>query len=143
MPKFGPKSLENLASADPALQAIFESVISAVDCSILCGHRGEAEQNAAFNSGKSKLRFPQSKHNAFPSRAVDAMPYPIRWPDISHIPTAFHEDIRLYARTAHFAGFVRGVAHQQGTLLRWGGDWNGNFVLESGDDWDMPHFELR
>lgn len=143
MPILGPKSAENLRNVDPRLVTILTELIEHIDFSVLCGHRGEAEQNAAHSAGKSKLRFPLSKHNKLPSMAVDVMPYPVRWPDLSKIPSQFHDEARLYARTAHFAGVVRGFALARGIDLRWGGDWNGNFILESGDDWDMPHFELR
>ena len=44
------------------------------DLTVLCGHRGQLEQEIAFKTGASKLRWPRSKHNAMPSLAVDVAP---------------------------------------------------------------------
>lgn len=38
---------------------------------ISCGQRTEAEQEAAFKSGLSKVHFPDSKHNKSPAEALD------------------------------------------------------------------------
>jgi len=56
-------------------------VVKRFDITVLCGHRGEAEQNAAYAAGNSKLKWPKSKHNKVPSEAVDIVPYPIDWED--------------------------------------------------------------
>lgn len=53
-----------------------------MDVSILCGFRNDLNQNKAYEEGRSQLRFPDSKHNYMPSRAVDVAPYPIDWQDI-------------------------------------------------------------
>ena len=92
-------------------------VVKHVDCSILEGHRNETDQNKYFEEGKSKLRWPNSKHNKFPSRGVDVAPFPIDWEDRE--------------RFKFFRGFVYGVASQMGIKL--------NKTIE----WDLPHFELR
>ena len=41
---------------------------------IVCGHRGEADQETAYKRGASKARFGQSAHNTLPSMAVDIAP---------------------------------------------------------------------
>lgn len=82
MPKFGKKSLERLEECHPDLQAIMHELIKVMDVTILCGHRGKEEQNSAFINGKSKLQFPNSKHNKKPSLAVDVAPYPVNWSDL-------------------------------------------------------------
>lgn len=129
MPKFGRRSRERLATCDKDLQMVFNEVIKYVDCSVLCGTRGKEEQNKAFEEGRSKVKYPNGRHNASPSYAVDVTPYPIDWEDRE--------------RQTLFAGFVLGIANQMGITLRWGGDWNMNFnVKDNGFD-DMPHFELR
>ena len=125
---FSPTSLARLNTADPRLQAVFMEVIKHQDCSILCGHRGQAEQDEALRNGKSKLGWPKSLHNALPSKAVDAAPYPVDWSD----PHRF----RL------FAGFVLGVAATMGIKLRWGGDWDGDLSNADQTFHDLPHFEL-
>ena len=79
MPKFGKKSLEKLNTCDKRLQLVLNEVIKTVDCSVLEGHRGEQRQNKLYDEGKTKLKFPNGRHNASPSRAVDVVPYPIDW----------------------------------------------------------------
>ena len=44
---------------------------SIFDISIVCGHRGEEEQNEAYRTGKSGARWGQSKHNQIPSDGMD------------------------------------------------------------------------
>ena len=109
MPKFGRRSRERLATCDKDLQMVFNEVIKYVDCSVLCGTRGKEEQNKAFEEGRSKVKYPNGRHNASPSYAVDVTPYPIDWEDRE--------------RQTLFAGFVLGIANQMGITLRWGGDW--------------------
>ena len=129
MPRFGKKSKEQLATCDERLIKIFNEVIKTVDCSVLEGHRSEDRQNALYEEGKTKVKYPQGRHNKFPSRAADVVPYPIDWDD--------RERFHL------FAGFVLGTAKQMGIELRWGGDWNINWFVDDNKFDDFPHFELR
>ena len=129
MPKFGNKSKLNLLSCDYRLQEVFNEVIKHVDCSVLEGRRNEEIQNKLFEEGKTKVRYPEGRHNAQPSRAVDVAPYPIDWED--------RERFHL------FSGFVLGVASGMGITLRWGGDWNMNFEVDDNKFDDFPHFEIR
>ena len=100
---------------------ILKEAIHIYDFSVLCGHRGKDEQNLAYKKGFSKLKFPESKHNSIPSRAVDIAPYPIDWDD--------------HKRFYELAGIIKGIAHEKGIEIRWGGNFRG---------WkDLPHFELR
>jgi hypothetical protein len=99
------------------------------DCSILEGHRGKRAQNKAYKEGKSKVVYPNGKHNQIPSVAVDAVPYPIDWEDRE--------------RMTYFAGFVLGVALRMNLKIRWGGDWNMNTELKDNNFDDLPHFEIR
>ena len=41
---------------------------------IVCGHRGEREQEAAYKKGASKAKYGQSAHNTLPAVAVDIAP---------------------------------------------------------------------
>lgn len=137
MPSFSERSIRNLETCHEDLQILFLQVIRTYDCSIICGHRGEEDQEKAVRDGFSKVNFPDSKHNEFPSMAVDVIPYPVDWGDIH----------RFY----HFAGYVMGVAerlqdeHLMGHGLRWGGDWRSNMTVSHSHDqtfMDYPHFEL-
>src|SRR6185503_4741406 len=77
--KFSKRSLKNLAQCHPDLQKIAHEAIKEFDFVVICGHRGEKEQNEAYDNGYSKLRYPKSKHNKTPALAFDACPYPIDW----------------------------------------------------------------
>ena len=129
MPRFGTKSRGRLSSCHPDLQKVFNQVIKEIDCSILCGQRGEKEQNKAFDEGRSKVRFPDGRHNANPSNAVDVAPYPIDWKD--------RERFNL------FAGYVLGIADSMGIKLRWGGDWDQDWTVKDNKFDDLPHFEIK
>jgi len=74
------------------------------------------------------VRYPNSKHNTIPARAVDVCPWPIDWDD--------------QERATYFAGVVMGIASQLGVGLRWGGDWDRDTELEDNQFDDLPHFEL-
>ena len=129
MPYFGTRSKQRLATCDERLQKVFNEVIKYVDCSVLEGHRGQERQDKLYEEGKTKLKFPNGRHNMAPSNAVDVTPYPVDWDD--------RERLTL------FAGFVLGIARSMGVRLRWGGDWDMDFqVLDNRFD-DFPHFEIR
>ena len=128
MPSFGRASRNRLATCHDDLQRLFGAVVVSFDCSVLAGHRGQAEQDALYAEGKSKLKYPDSKHNKYPSMAVDVAPCPVDWSDTS----------RFY----YFAGFVKATALSMGITIRWGGDWNSNFVTNDQTFMDLPHYEL-
>lgn len=128
MPAFGKTSAANLSSCHKDLQLLFRVVVRTFDCSILCGHRGEKEQQTVFESGKSTVQFPNSKHNTFPATAVDVAPYPIDWNDTG----------RFYM----FAGYVLKTAELLGIEIRHGGDWNMDTRTIDQKFNDLPHFEL-
>lgn len=139
MPQFGRTSLSRLSSCHPDLQLIFNETIKTVDCSILCGHRKELAQNQAYEAGFSQVEWPNSKHNLYPSYAVDAGPY------FAEMQNVDWEDALAFAV---FAGYVKRIAedlYQQGKIshrLRWGGDWDGDGRSTDERFQDLPHFEL-
>ena len=126
--QFSKNSLAKLETCDERLQRVFNEVVKHVDCSVLEGHRGKAEQDECCAKGLSKQAWPLSKHNATPSKAADVAPYPIDWKNTM--------------RFTLFAGFVLGTARSMGVELRWGGDWNRNGNPSDENFLDMPHFEL-
>ena len=79
--KWGKASLDRLASCDKRLQDLANMMLSRseFDLTITCGYRGEDDQTKAFKDGKSRAKFGESKHNVFPSKAIDICPYPIIW----------------------------------------------------------------
>ena len=108
---------------------MFNEVIKHVDCSILEGHRSKERQNKLYDEGRTKVRYPDGRHNADPSKAVDVTPYPVNWEDRE--------------RQTLFAGFVLGIARGMGLRLRWGGDWDQDFQVMDNRFDDFPHFEIR
>jgi peptidoglycan L-alanyl-D-glutamate endopeptidase CwlK len=136
MQEFNQISKFRLATCHPDLVTLFNAVLQYRDCTILEGYRGQAAQEAAFAAGKSKLHFPDGKHNHKPSFAADVVPWPI--PDWS--------DTKEFI---FFAGVVQGVAlklFDEGKMthhIRWGGAWNGFDKMNApGMLEDLPHFEL-
>lgn len=128
---FSVQSLQRLETLDPKLKQLVQAVLglSLIDFSIIQGFRTQAEQDAAFASGNSKLKWPQSKHNSFPSQAVDLLPYPTGW----------NKKEPFY----YLAGLMMSTASFLHINLRWGGDWNQNGDLFDQSFLDLAHFELR
>jgi len=126
--KYSQRSLKRLEDTDPRLQSIFKEVINHFDTTIVTGHRTKDYQERMFNEGKSQVKWPHSKHNALPSKAVDAAPYPLDWSDRE--------------RFTLFAGFVLGIAASKGIRLRWGGDWDQDTQVKDNSFDDLLHFEL-
>ena len=120
MPAFSAKSKERLATCDDRLQRLFNAVVERVDITILCGHRGEQDQNMAFANKTSLLKFPKSKHNSLPSHAVDVAPYPLDWNNVH--------------RFREVAKIIKETASELGIPVKWGGDWQ-TIV-------DLPHWEI-
>ncbi len=128
MPRFSPKSTERLLTCDPQLVQLFQRVVGLFNCSVVDGHRDEERQNDYYETGASPVRWPNSKHNSFPSEAVDVAPWPIVWEDTE--------------RFVLFAGFVLGIAAEMGIVLKWGGDWDGDTHVADERFRDLGHFEL-
>lgn len=138
MGTFSATSSHRLATCDERLQRVFTQVVKTFDCTILCGHRGKEEQDAAVAAGNSQTPWPTSKHNGLPSKAVDVAPYPVRW-GAEGTPEQRRKDI---ARFYLFAGYVKASAEALGVKLRWGGDWDGDADFNDQNFDDLPHFEL-
>jgi peptidoglycan L-alanyl-D-glutamate endopeptidase CwlK len=132
MPKFSQKSMDKLNTADHHLVILFQEVIKYRDCSVVWGHRGQADQDAAFASGASKLKWPNGEHNKKPSRAVDVAP----WIN----GKASGDSAECYT----FAGFVLGLAAALGLdgRIRWGGDWDQDDQVRDQTFNDLWHFEI-
>ena len=123
-----------LQMCHPDLQTLFLEVIKTFDCTITCGHRGQAEQDAAYAAGNSKLKYPNGKHNKTPSLAIDAYPYPV--------------DLKDTKRFYYFAGYVMATAQQLlangqiKSVIRWGGDWDQDTDIKDNTFNDLVHFEI-
>ena len=140
MPVFSRASRSKLYTLDNRLARVLEEAINIVDFKIVCGHREEQEQNRLYALGRSKLKWPRSKHNSWPSMAVDVVPYPLNhFPNTRENRSTYTKDI---ARFYYLAGTILTVAHFQKISLRWGGDWDRDkdFTDQTFDD--LLHFEL-
>ena len=131
MYKFGKASQTRLDTCDTRIQDILNEAIKHLDFSVICGHRNESDQNFAYARGNSKLKFPQSKHNSFPSRAVDIAPFPIKW-NGTNARERFH----------YLAGMITMIAESKNIKIRWGGDWDSDGDIMDNSFDDLPHFEL-
>lgn len=129
MPQFGSKSRERRDTCDQELQDVLNEAIKHFDFSIIWGQRGEEDQNTAFRTGKSRLRWPLSKHNKLPSVAFDIVPYPGGY-------TASYESFY------EMASYVLGAASKLGVPLIWGGHWK-NYTGKGDNDRDWAHFEKK
>ena len=135
MPKFSESSLQKLQTCDPELQMLFNYVIKTFDCTIICGERNKEEQNKAYAGGFSIVKYPNSKHNKKPSRAVDVVPYPIEWSNTD--------------RMRYFIGYVKGMARMlkdYGSMeveITTGIDWDNDTVLKDQRFLDFPHFQIK
>tara|TARA_Y100000310_G_C20344142_1_gene651219 strand:+ start:311 stop:706 length:396 start_codon:yes stop_codon:yes gene_type:complete len=130
MPAFSKKSLDRLSTCDVRLFNIFTEVVKHFDCTVLEGYRDFDTQFKYWQQNKTKVQYPDSKHNKQPSLAVDAIPYPVDWQDRE--------------RMCYFAGHVMAIAKTMfNTTLRWGGDWDLDTDLADNKFDDLPHFEIR
>jgi len=129
MSKFSDRSAERLRTCDTRLIDLFNKVVQTYDCTILEGARGQAKQNAAYVSGNSKVRWPNSKHNDTPSKAVDVAPWPLNWRDIN----------RFY----YFAGYVQAISEHMSIPVTWGGDWDNDKDFSDQSFLDLVHWEIR
>lgn len=135
MYSYGKKSRQRLEQCHPYLQVLFHEAIKYLDLIILEGHRSKAKQNRLFDEGKSKVRWPNSRHNSKPSMAVDYAPYPVDWNKIERFGWA--------------AGFLRGIWEMlkvRGDVegeLRFGADWDRDGDITDHTFMDWPHVELH
>lgn len=124
MYKWGKTSKDRLATCDKRLQEMADMMLarSEFDLSIACGYRTKEEQNEAFEKGKSRAKFGQSKHNSFPSKAIDIWPCPVNWDKTD----------RRWQEMALNAMWCSG---RLGFEILWGGSFK-TMV-------DLPHFEIK
>ena len=125
MPKFGKKSQERLRGVNSELVNVLFELVKIMDVTIIEGVRSQERQDRLVAEGKSKTKF--SKH--ITGRAVDLAPYPIDWEDRDR----FH----------YMGGMLRGIAHQMGVKVRWGGDWDGDGETKDNNFDDLVHIELK
>ena len=125
MPKFGKRSKSRLKGVDARLVNVLNQLIKIMDVTIIEGLRSKERQEQLLAQGKTKTRF--SKH--IEGKAVDLAPYPIDWEDRER----FH----------YMGGMLRGIGHQLGLKIRWGGDWDSDGEIKDNAFDDLVHVEIR
>lgn len=125
-------SIKKLKTCDTQLQEIVNAVTEIMPIQVIEGKRSKKRQDRLFAIGRSKLQWPDSKHNVKESDelsdAVDIAPKPIDWNDME--------------RFFFLAGVVFGVGGCLNIKVRWGGDWNQNLDFKDQNFRDLVHFEL-
>jgi peptidoglycan L-alanyl-D-glutamate endopeptidase CwlK len=138
MPNFSAHSLKNLGTCHIDLQVLFHEVIKTFDCIVTEGYRNKEDQEKAFDSGNSKVHYPNGKHNQSPSNAADVYPYEPK------IVIDWNDNERFH----YFAGYVMGIAQKlkdEGKIthsIRWGGDWDRDTQIKDEKFRDTGHFEI-
>lgn len=139
MYSYSPKSLAIIDTCHQDIQDVMFDLIQIMDVKPLEGFRNKERQNEMVELERSKLEWPNSKHNSQPSMAIDVVPYPVKWPDPLKYPDTWH---KYYARFYYMAGIILALGRARGLVFRWGGDWNRNNTFTDQSFDDLPHFEL-
>lgn len=133
--RFGKRSEYHLRTVHPDLQRVIRRALTLSHCDfgVLDGFRDEEKQNAYFDARpqRSKVRWPDGRHNSYPSEAADLGPWiegDVPWNDSRYW--------YMLAGAMHAAAKIEGVA------IRWGGDWDGDGDLSDQRFNDLGHFEL-
>ena len=120
-----------------------------IDHTVLEGHRDEETQNRYYNQKPqiTKLKWPESAHNIFPSKAVDVVPYVrvpgerggIHWHSTdSMIRENYYKEMVRFATIFQMVGFLLFQ-----TETTWGGDWDNDYSLMDERWKDYPHIQLK
>ena len=134
MPAFGSRSESCLADVHPDLARVMRRAIEGgPDFGIICGHRNEADQNAAMAAGNSKKAWPDSRHNSLPSTACDIMP-------CGGSRDVWNDD---NMRWSLLAGWIMACAFAEGVELTWGGCWSRDWRETRNGFEDLGHFQLK
>lgn len=127
MPAFGTASKGRLGTIDEDLQEVLIEAIKHFDFTIVWGHRDMDAQNRAVADGKSRNRWPTSKHNAYPAIAFDIVPYPEQY-------------AASYEKFYEMATYIFAAAAALEVPIQWGGHWK-NYTGRGENDRDWAHFE--
>jgi len=119
------------STLDSRLQVLVDEILVRSDISLTYGYRDRESQNTLFENNRSKVKYPNSKHNSKPSKAVDLQPYP--YPK---------KDLELWAALGYIAGLAMMISEKHGWILRWGGDWNRNGSVTDNNFDDLFHLEI-
>lgn len=133
MATFGKASLAQRATLHPDLQKVLDEAIKTFDFSIHCSFRNKQDQDAAFASKASKVKWPNSRHNITPNtEAADCLPYPFK-----------KEDWKDLSRFARMMGHLESAAVRLGIPVELGMDWDMDQSTIDESFRDYPHIQLK
>ena len=129
---YGETSQANLGSCHTRLIDLFTEAAKYRNISITCGYRSDEDQQIALDAGTTTKGPGESEHNEYPSRAVDAIPYPTTVEDWEN---------REY--WVEWSSWIKGLATGMGINIRSGFDWDNDYDLDDQSFFDGPHFEYE
>jgi peptidoglycan L-alanyl-D-glutamate endopeptidase CwlK len=137
MYKLSTKSEKILNTCVPHLRLVIFSALATnlIDMTVIDGLRSKEKQDKYFDQGQSKVKWPNSKHNALKpgmkSMAVDIAPY-------VNGKVSFNK-----SHCCFMAGIILGIAQALGVKIRWDGNWDmdGDPITDQEFN-DLLHFEL-
>lgn len=132
--KLSKTSLSRLAGVDETLVNVVKRAIeiSEIDFSVLEGKRTLERQRQLYAQGRTapgKIVTWTMKSKHIDGKAVDLVPYPLDWNDLSKFDKI---------KDAMFA-----AAKELDVNLRWGADWDGDGNYREKGETDSPHFEIN
>lgn len=142
--QFSKASRDKLDTCHKDIQLILEELIKYYDFSVVEGHRTKETQMKYFAEGKSKLDgvHKLSKHQSYPSMAVDIMP----WKKGTNAFSGRELDTRRFYMMMGMVKAITAKLLEEGKIthtVRFGLDWDGDDTFTDQTFHDMPHFELK
>jgi hypothetical protein len=126
MPILGKRSLNNLNSCIEDARLVADEAVKRIDFAVIEGHRGKLKQDAYYEQGFSEKKYPDGKHNTYPSLAFDFIPWPF-----DDTKEAW-EDIPRFKAIADI--FIE-EAEKLGIVISCGVYWK--------DSWDADHIQFE
>jgi len=134
---FGKSSRGNLDTCKDRLQLVIEKslALGLIDFSVVGGVRSKAEQTRYFVLKRSRVEWPNGKHNVLNEgdkcEAADVVPF---------VNGKSSYDVR---HCCYLAGIIIAVGASIGVKIRWGGNWDmdGEPITDQ-DFQDLVHFEM-
>ena len=132
---FDKTSINRLATAHPDLQKLAMTVAQIYPCIVVYGNRSWQRQAELLKEGKTQVGPGYSKHNAFPSYAIDLAPYDrngkIGWYSMDFV-IWWNGKVTAIADILFGQGYIRG-----------GIDWDGDMDPTNNSFRDGVHFEIN
>ena len=141
MEDFSPTSERKLSECHPDLQQVARIARKLCRFEIDCGFRDQQWRQKAFEEGRSKLQWPESKHNGQPAQAFDFVPLPFDYGSVSATADPAVREAQL-TRLYYIAGIIRGTANMLGVPVRMGCDWNRDGNTSNDSFRDAFHCEM-